>query len=50
MYGFLGGTDGAIPYAIVVGDDDGNLYGTSNQNGAYGCGTVFKLDEAGKPC
>ena len=47
LYGFTGGTDGANPYAGLVGDAEGNLYGTTNQGGASGEGTVFMLDKAG---
>jgi uncharacterized repeat protein (TIGR03803 family) len=47
LYGFSGGTDGANPYAGLVRDAEGNLYGTTNQGGAAGYGTVFKLDKAG---
>lgn len=43
------GTNGAYPYAAVVMDRSGNLYGTtpnggsSTACGSRGCGTVFKL-------
>jgi uncharacterized repeat protein (TIGR03803 family) len=47
LYGFSGGTDGANPYAGLVRDAEGNLYGSTNQGGAAGYGTVFKLDKAG---
>ncbi|HEY3778762.1 MAG TPA: choice-of-anchor tandem repeat GloVer-containing protein [Rhizomicrobium sp.] len=40
-------SDGLWPYAGVISDDAGNLYGTTGAGGAtcrlYGCGTVFKL-------
>jgi uncharacterized repeat protein (TIGR03803 family) len=48
LHTFAGGKDGAIPYAGVVRDRAGNLYGTTNQGGGYGLGTVFKLDKNGK--
>jgi len=53
LYSFTGtGGDGAAPYAGLVQDAQGNLYGTTYQGGdlacAYGCGTVFKVDTTGK--
>jgi uncharacterized repeat protein (TIGR03803 family) len=53
LYSFTGGTDGGAPSSIVR-DPAGNLYGTTvgggdlTCNSGYGCGTVFKLDTAGK--
>ena len=50
-------TDGTYPSAGLIQDAAGNLYGTTinggNPNsdcpfGAYGCGTVFKLDDTGR--
>jgi uncharacterized repeat protein (TIGR03803 family) len=41
------GGDGTSPYAGLVMDTAGNLYGTTYQGGAYGFGTVFKVDAAG---
>jgi uncharacterized repeat protein (TIGR03803 family) len=46
-------TDGADPVVGVLRDKEGNLYGTTALGGdtscyEYGCGTVFKLDKAGK--
>jgi len=35
--------DGTIPYAGLVLDSAGNLFGTTMQGGAYGWGTIFKL-------
>jgi len=35
------------PYAALVMDPAGNLYGTSRDGGAFGLGTVFKLDTSG---
>jgi len=47
LYSFTGGADGANPYGGLVQDPQGNLYGTTNGGGAYGVGTVFKLDTNG---
>jgi uncharacterized repeat protein (TIGR03803 family) len=47
LHTFTGGKDGAIPYADLVRDQAGNLYGTTNQGGGSGVGTVFKLDNKG---
>ena len=41
------GTDGNGPYASVVLDASGNLYGTTYRGGANDLGTVFKLDGSG---
>jgi uncharacterized repeat protein (TIGR03803 family) len=41
-------TDGANPYSSLTQATDGNLYGTTNQQGANGNGTVFKITLAGK--
>jgi uncharacterized repeat protein (TIGR03803 family) len=54
LHRFTGGTDGAFPYAGLIRDGSGNLYGTTVMGGnttcnsGYGCGTVFKLDATGK--
>jgi uncharacterized repeat protein (TIGR03803 family) len=42
----FGGPDGAYPYAAVIADASGNLYGTTEGGGFWGLGTVFKLDAA----
>jgi len=49
--------DGSVPYAGVIRDSAGNLYGATSQGGVSarpcsvfgntGCGVVFKLDAAG---
>lgn len=41
-------TDGSDPIAGLVLDAQGNLYGTTNEGGALGYGTVFKVDATGK--
>jgi uncharacterized repeat protein (TIGR03803 family) len=40
-------TDGQNPFAPVIRDSDGNLYGTTDVGGSSSYGTVFKLDTAG---
>jgi uncharacterized repeat protein (TIGR03803 family) len=41
------GTDGELPYAGLVQGTDGNFYGTTDQGGANGGGTVFKINPGG---
>jgi uncharacterized repeat protein (TIGR03803 family) len=54
LYSFTGGEDGGYPgYGSLVIDQERNLYGTTQTGGmlrcgTYGCGTVFKVDSAGK--
>jgi len=47
LHNFSGKPDGAKPYAGLVMDGAGNLYGTTEKGGASGFGTVFKVDTAG---
>ncbi|HEX8816555.1 MAG TPA: choice-of-anchor tandem repeat GloVer-containing protein [Terriglobales bacterium] len=42
IYSFQGGSDGAHPISDLIEDANGNLYGTTNDEGG-GCGTVFEL-------
>lgn len=48
LYGFTGAAGGANPYAGVIHDSSGNLYGVAAYGGASGLGTVFKVDPAGR--
>ena len=43
LYSFRGSPDGAHPYAGVIFDSAGNLYGTTEQGGSTGEGTAFQL-------
>lgn len=43
LYTFQGANDGGVPYAGVVLDPEGNLYGDTNRIGAGGGGTIFEL-------
>lgn len=47
LYSFTGGNDGATPYAGLVAGTDGNLYGTTEDGGTIGYGTVFKISPSG---
>src|ERR1019366_2578878 len=47
LHNFGNGTDGATPYAGLIFDAAGNLYGTTQYGGTYGVGTVFELTPAG---
>src|SRR5215510_13968311 len=47
LHNFTGGTDGAFPKGALVGDAEGNLYGTTT-SGGIGQGTVFKIDSTGE--
>ncbi len=54
LHAFAGGSDGANPYAGLIMDAQGNLYGTTDTGGVsklcngVGCGTVFKVTKAGE--
>jgi uncharacterized repeat protein (TIGR03803 family) len=44
LHSFYGnGKDGFFPYANLIFDTSGNLYGTTSQGGSYGSGTAFEL-------
>src|ERR1017187_6084543 len=48
LYSFTGGADGASPWAGVIPDSAGNLYGTTFFGGASGAGVVYKLNASGQ--
>jgi uncharacterized repeat protein (TIGR03803 family) len=48
LYQFRSGNGGSQPYASLIRDPKGNLYGTTMIDGAYSYGTVFKISPAGK--
>src|SRR5271167_1853844 len=43
LYKFKGRTGGGAPFAGLIFDQAGNLYGTTTEGGDYGSGTVFEL-------
>jgi hypothetical protein len=43
LYTVTGGDDGGSPYAGVVRDSAGNLYGTASSGGKDLLGVVFKI-------
>ncbi len=43
VWSFGGSDDGANPYAGLIKDKNGNLYGTTLNGGTNGAGTVFEL-------
>ncbi len=43
LHQFQSGTDGGAPWAGLIFDSAGNLYGTTNTGGRYRVGTVFQL-------
>jgi uncharacterized repeat protein (TIGR03803 family) len=47
LHNLNGGVEGGYPWGALVRDESGTLYGTANGRGAYGYGTVFKLDKRG---
>jgi len=54
LYQFTNSSDGAFPYASVLVDRNGNLYGATTQGGylngncaPYGCGNVYQLKRGG---
>ncbi len=48
LYSFTGGSDGGVPYAGVIFDNAGNLYGTTFVGGTGDGGVVFRLAPSGQ--
>src|SRR5450631_3342030 len=54
LHAFTGGKDGTLPWATLIPDAAGNLFGATLNGGnlqcgvVTGCGTIFKLDATGK--
>jgi len=47
LYNFTGGSDGGNPYAGVIQNQSGNLYGTTAYGGLYGYGVVYEVSSSG---
>ncbi|MGB8889517.1 MAG: choice-of-anchor tandem repeat GloVer-containing protein [Candidatus Korobacteraceae bacterium] len=47
LYPFQGGNDGGYPYAGLISDQSGNLYGATTCDGSGAGGTAFQLTPSG---
>jgi uncharacterized repeat protein (TIGR03803 family) len=48
LYSFMPRGDSVTPWASLVRDRSGNLYGTASAGGAFQLGTVFRVSRTGK--
>jgi uncharacterized repeat protein (TIGR03803 family) len=48
LHSFFEIVDGSFPKAALVEAADGSFYGTTGNGGAFGLGTIFKMDSSGK--
>jgi uncharacterized repeat protein (TIGR03803 family) len=49
LHNFTSKPDGAYPWAALIHGGNGNFYGTTNQGGEWGWGTVFQLSPPANP-
>lgn len=47
LYSFTNGTDGGFPAGDIARDENGNFYGTTEDGGSFGAGTVWKVSPSG---
>jgi uncharacterized repeat protein (TIGR03803 family) len=47
VYNFQNQNDGGVPYAGLIADGLGNLYGAATEGGSQGGGSIFELTPAG---
>src|SRR5580658_1175781 len=47
LYNFPSVPNGSTPYASVIRDAAGNLFGTASKGGLYNSGVIFEVDTAG---
>jgi len=48
IHNFTGNADGGVPEGVLASDLHGNLYGITNQGGANGLGTIFRVLVSGQ--
>jgi uncharacterized repeat protein (TIGR03803 family) len=48
LHSFTNGDDGGYPYAGMIADKSGNLYGTTRSGGSNAGGTIFEIQNSGK--